>query len=351
LFKFRLFKERLFKERFQLGPWILGLFSIFSLAASIYLCLGLHIASAGAFGLAACLGFALLLLRAFFRKAYITVFLVILSLLLFGITYLLGDEGSSHLAQYSLFRDIPKKEFASHLKNICIASMIPVVSFQLIGLLLRERRLDDIEKLKVQLRDRDQKLLALEDNTAILVNNIRMLVVGYLMNLGTRLGFGTKTTNNERVTVYVVDDELNGKYFVNSGRYSKNPLFDQTGRTAYPIDQGFIGEVYRNGTVYSSSGPCPEADCASYENWHHESGLKREAARDLNMKSRFYYGYRVAQSGKTLAVIIIESTMQNRYTKSSLDGFFVAEDENLCTFFGNVRPFISVPSDAIESGF
>lgn len=259
---------------------------------------------------------------------------VLLTIALLGAS----DEGATIAAEFLTKSDATK--YVSLIQKGCIAAMFAVLIVQFGLLWLKQSILPDIDEL-------ERKLESAKRSEALLAENFRGLIIAKLREIALELGFGDNDHSEERITVYVVDGNNSDKCFVNTGRYSLNPIYDKVGRPAHRVDKGFIGEAYQKRWVYGQF----DGDAANLVQWNRSSGLTKNTADNLSMPSKLYCGLSLRIGGKVLAVIIIEATDPNRFTEQHLRDFVDQHRENWEDFFITIQRYISVPSYAKGLGF
>lgn len=257
---------------------------------------------------------------------------------LFGIlSVVFGDEAIKWMSQ----DEVIQKKLRVAVTVGLAASAVGYIVFFIWSLTIKERT----SQLKVRLGE-------LEDEAKLLTENIRNLLDGYLFNLAShKLGFGSRVSKCERITLYVQDS---GKCFVPVGRYASNPDNQSRGRTSYPINQGCIHEAWANGWYFDDSFPDPVEDSTGYIAKHAMFGVPKTTADKLTMKSRQYCGCRIMdERGKhPIAVLVVESTDQGRFTETELrDALSNGEQQYLSNMVQTLLPYIALPSDAEKAGF
>jgi hypothetical protein len=78
-----------------------------------------------------------------------------------------------------------------------------------------------------------------------------------------------------------------------------------------------------------------------------------EVARDLSMQSRLYYGRVITGEldADQIAVVIIESTVPDRWSREELDQVFDARETNLSEFVNRIEPIMPDVSATSDKGF
>ena len=150
-------------------------------------------------------------------------------------------------------------------------------------------------KLKLEIKEKDDKL-------DILNNNIKELFEGLLMSFANaELAFGTQEQNQERISLYLAkrDTDNNINYLYPIGRYSSNPNFRNVRRSRYSIDKGCIGEAYKNDYCYNGN----VSDLYSYS---------PEEYNSMRMKSKTIVAISVKdKENQIIGVLVAESKEEN----------------------------------------
>lgn len=142
------------------------------------------------------------------------------------------------------------------------------------------------------------------------------------------LRFGCGNNCHERITLYLYDEygENNEKIesFVVAGRYSKSTKFKKPNNRFYSSSQGAMGSAWESpsGFHFENDYPCPHKDSKKYKKKCLEKGLDQKILDKLTMHSRLFYGFRISHKGTNRALIMIEATLPDRYSKDELDGIF-----------------------------
>lgn len=155
-------------------------------------------------------------------------------------------------------------------------------------------------KLKLEIKEKDDKL-------DILNNNIKELFEGLLMSFANaELAFGTQEQNQERISLYLAkrDTDNNINYLYPIGRYSSNPNFRNVRRSRYSIDKGCIGEAYKNDYCYN--GNVTEEECINLYSY------SPEEYNSMRMKSKTIIAISVKdKENQIIGVLVAESKEEN----------------------------------------
>lgn len=182
------------------------------------------------------------------------------------------------------------------------------------------------------------------------VQDMQSLCEGYLFSLAKGpLKFASEPASHERITLYAHDS---GDRFIPIGRFSFHPDYAKKGRLSYPEREGCIAQTWRNGYHFGNDYPDPEQDLNGYYSRCKEDGISEANMKEIGMKSRLYYGYRVTdiQGKRPIAVIIVEATDPHRYSKEALGRIFERE-RYLSEITERLLPWMPSYEEAREKGF
>lgn len=223
---------------------------------------------------------------------------------------------------------------------LMLASFVATILF-VIASRRRTARLTELER-------ENQRLQGLVDSFS---EDLFGWVEDSLKSIAGILGFGTRNDGTaERITIYAYD----GKgFFTAFGRYSENPKFAKKGkRSQYTEDEGCIGKAWRDGWYFRTDYPDPHSDLDGWVARCVKDGMAEATARNINMKSRLYCGYRINSKSKVpLAVVIIESTDPTRYNSEYLRTLFGAVDGMLREPLDRFQAVLPRSTDARRLGF
>ena len=265
---------------------------------------------------------------------YLYILLILIPFLFAIAQFLISEEGLAIVSTVETRDDWKRYSLSAMGLLGCIYLIIIIVSCK------HQQRLSVLSN---QLADSQKSLESWEQD-------FETLITGYVFIIATKLEFGTRAQNTERITIYSHDE---GKFFVPFGRFSPNTEYKKKGRDVYPDHQGCIAKAWQHGRYFCNDYPDHDADRSAYVNRVCREGYSRTEARNLAMKSRLFYGWRVlsSQDKSPLAVVLIESTEVERWTEDQLNSFFEKEDSFLREIVTRVSSRLPKPSMPGQSGF
>lgn len=155
----------------------------------------------------------------------------------------------------------------------------------------------------------------------------------------------------ERISVYKHD----GKAFVMTGRYSRDPDFNKRGRVVYTDNEGCIGRAWHTGEAFEANLPDPAVDLEAYvERVASDWGMPMNVARELRMKSRSLAAFAITdpRGDRPIAVIVFESirtdVLELEKLRRVLNG---VEGRRLTGFIDVMRPIEPSLAYASQEGF
>jgi hypothetical protein len=211
------------------------------------------------------------------------------------------------------------------------------------------KRAKRISKLELQLDQCQSQNREMLEETANFIQDVFDICDGFLYILAAHGPL--EQSHTDRVSLYARDEK--SRQFLLLGRYAVNENWRKSGRKAYPSDQGCIARAWENDEHYEADFP-DRADVDRFKNFCNGYGIPIDVASSLRMPSRFYYGWKVRDlSGhRAIAVLILESTKPNRYTRKELrdivDGLIGMQLRDLLQ---RLSPRIPRMSLAREAGF
>lgn len=196
--------------------------------------------------------------------------------------------------------------------------------------ILKYYKSERVVELKKQISDLEKRNEELNEENVDLIMICEDIIDSLLTSIATGpLAFGENGENNERISIYIFDEEI--EQFTQLGRFSLNAKYNHIGRKFYPKDQGCIGFTWQHGSHFSDTYVNPETHPEEYAVQMKDEGIPKSVTRNMIMKSRLYYGYKIMDTRRSshLAVIIVESTDPGRYTEEGLQKVFANEHRAL----------------------
>lgn len=172
----------------------------------------------------------------------------------------------------------------------------------------------------------NSKYINLQKETAFLKENFDNTLKGFISVFARNaLGFGQteyEEKNNERISFFTYNE--GSKNFTLQVRYSCNALYDKNGKVTYD-EKGIIYQAFINDECYDNTFPDMvdnEGNLSQEYIEYHKRNYKltKDEVLNLTMKPRFMYAYAIKDENnmKNIGVIVIESTIPNRYDKQHL---------------------------------
>lgn len=205
------------------------------------------------------------------------------------------------------------KRTAFYVSLVLAVLYIPVVAASF-------RASAKLSALQEQLKAQQEELSALAYDNAQLLEELRGALDWCLISLARGpLEFGSRQGCTERISMFVHDGDGS---FLLIGRWSLHPEFSTKRRVKYPA-HGCIDKAWRHGQHFDNGYPDP-AKGVKYTKHAKRDGLKEDEISGIRMKSRLFFGYRVAdtRAEKSLAVVVVEATEPDRYTVGELSQVF-----------------------------
>lgn len=116
----------------------------------------------------------------------------------------------------------------------------------------------------------------------------------------------------DRVSIYKHEEDQ----FVLMGRYSRNPKLNEKGRDAYPDNEGFIAEGWRNGSLCMVIQANPENNFDAYaEEVMRYCNIRKGTLSNISMWSRSYCinDIKAPVTQEKIGVIVLESLEYDRF--------------------------------------
>ncbi len=247
----------------------------------------------------------------------------------YDISKLKLDE-DSHLLYISKF-------VVSNLGWVLSASIIVYVFIKVIEATARPK----LKKIENELEEYRTK-------HKIISEQVRNLFDGYLYNLANRLEFGKESDNNERISLYIHDQN---NTFIPCGRYSANPQYRKPSRTSYPDNEGCIARGWENGWHFDNKFPCPNSKKSKYGDYCSQKyNIPKNTTRDVKMKSRVYAVLSIKNNGDPFGVLVVESTKEDRFIEDQIKPILQGQNDFLAETIRQLRDYIPTPDTAKSRG-
>lgn len=203
-------------------------------------------------------------------------------------------------------------------------------------------------KNKPKINDLQSRLVKSEEKNKIISERLRDLFDGYLYNLSGILGFGSKDQNNERITLFIYD---NNSSLIPFSRYSANPNYKKINRTSCPDNEGCIGKAWENNWHFDANFPCPENNSKEYESYTQKKySIKKGDCKKLSMHSRLYAAHRIENNGNHLGVIVVEAASNDRFKEAFLKEILNNQNDFLSQIIKELNDYIPRPKTASSRG-
>lgn len=119
-------------------------------------------------------------------------------------------------------------------------------------------------------------------------------------------------TESERISIYKHCEDQ----FILIGRYSLNPALNEKGRDAYPDDEGFIAQGWRQGEFCMVIEADPSSNFDEYATEVMQMcNINKGTLRDISMHSRSYCinDIKMPVTQEKIGIIVLESTAYSRF--------------------------------------
>lgn len=190
-----------------------------------------------------------------------------------------------------------------------------------------------------------KQVAELKRENEVIADNIRNLFDGYLYQLSSQLGFGADGKSDERITIYI--DSGSG-YFVPFGRYSADPQLAKAGRPQYPVNQGCIGEGWKNGWHFVNN---LGKNRRYIKNTKDRYSMSEVTINSLSMKSELYAVKRINNGVRPLAVIVVECLRRDKFDSRHLKNILDREEGVISELIGKLKQHIPDLSFARARGY
>ncbi len=173
--------------------------------------------------------------------------------------------------------------------------------------------------------------------------NIKNLFDGYLYHLAySRLSFQTNH-ESERITLYIHDKQNS---FIPFSRISSNPTYKPFGRVKYPDNLGCIAQGWNSGWYFDNNFS---------DNWvdsnHSKYEIPKRVLNRMSMQSKLFAVLRIDnQAGKSLGLIVVESTDNNKYEEEVIKHSLEEQKLYLSDMVHKLRNYIPNTNEANAKG-
>lgn len=242
--------------------------------------------------------------------------------------------------------------------NLLIGAVILLIVYVFIALVASKKRKEDCAELarkSAEITMQNEKIADLEKviTQARKVNSkydlIKVnlgLVLRQYMNL---IANQFDLRSSERITLYMYNRDKKG--FVILDRNSSNTLYKRPGRDIYNSKNDYIAQAWTTGVAYMSGLPDPDRANSAYAKFQEKCGYDQNRLKDLTMRPRLYFAYRISSEDKrrSVGVFMLESERENFMTKEKLDKLITPHRDflyNLMENFGNEIPNLSIAEEA-----
>lgn len=256
---------------------------------------------------------------------------------------ILSIIGTIGIALSSLFIDT-SKSLELLIRSKTVLTLLASISFFCIGEFWSARKANRGALLRNRIADLEDALNKAQDDYYQVTSTT-------LFNLAKELRI--RHNGSDRLSVYKHD----GRAFVIVGRHSKNPMFNERGRSYYPDTQGVIGVAWKSADGEATANQFPDFE-GRPENYlrrvSSEYDIVPEIIQEFKMKSRSY-AVITLDSGpreERIAVLVYESTDPNPLDIKKLKQYRDTEaGRKLLELLENKQSLMPSPSYAEEKGF
>jgi hypothetical protein len=162
-------------------------------------------------------------------------------------------------------------------------------------------------KLSNQLEEAQLAIDHLRVQHAETVYNVTSDYLGHLSN--DHLNYN----DTERASLYL----HNGSRFILAGRYSKNLELNKANRSAFPDNEGCIGQTWQHGGKYFIELPDNETEYLEFLKTR--LNVDKGIAKNLRMKSKAYCSFAVEEGYKRIGIVMFESTKKGVLDEKGLE--------------------------------
>jgi hypothetical protein len=236
------------------------------------------------------------------------------------------------------------------IRILSLIGLILSIVLLIIVSILTSKQAKKTKEIEAELKNEQTKALDLENKLAestertgslqtSIAEDFNQIVTALCITISKSLDFGSKDGVHERISFYVFDRKAG--FFILIGRFSENTEYNSFGHPNYQKNKGNIGRVWENG--FSFQNDYPKFNSKNNKNQYVKrtmrDGFTRDEVLEMRMKSRLYCGTRISDSkNNPLAVVIVESTCNLRWTLSQIRDYFDQESIRLNRLFEIIHP-------------
>lgn len=172
---------------------------------------------------------------------------------------------------------------------------------------------NEVDKLEKDNLIKENEINSLEASIEDVVNSNSELFNSYLKLILSNLNF----SHTERISVYKIIENN----FTLIGRTSINPMLKAIGRSSYPIDEGFIGKGWAEGSYFIDDLPDPMLNKGNdyYDAVNNINQIPKATLKLIKMKSRTYYVCSIdGYDNEPTAVLVIESSNEKAFKEEEI---------------------------------
>ena len=202
-----------------------------------------------------------------------------------------------------------------------------VVALTILSSIWSIQKSSNVIDLEKEIIEKSNKIIDLENGLSDSVNQMNELFDSYMLLVFKNLGFN----HNERISVYKVYENK----FILLGRASTNPRLKASGRTNYPIDEGFIARGWEQGKFFIDNLPDPNLRNGDsyFKEVSQNCKIEKNIVNAIKMKSRSYFIQRLnGYDSNPKALIVIESLLPSSLTEQTIAEKLTDNEQPLVMF-------------------
>ena len=208
----------------------------------------------------------------------------------------------------------------------------------------------------------NKKIVELEDEKSLLENELTTIssIIKDQSNETLRIFAMECLSANDwevmRISLYTRNTEW---WLTCYSRFSKNQTFLQIKWKTYN-QHGIIGKVWEEWNIdelWLFDNAIPEywenkRIQKKYIKYHQTNyGLEEDYIKNISMRSRLYYAYRIEMEWESLWVLLIESLDPKKYTKEQLDSIIPTFSKNLYIVLKTAKHVMSGVGESYKNNF